>query len=91
VAKFFQGLGESTCSLQPALKNTAPGLYVIKIRFNTGKCERCRAISKGEGEIPFCLKLKPHHNVYSLKCAQNVKIIKGVRKKKTCNYVMKKY
>jgi len=23
----FQGLGENTCSLQPALKNTAPGLY----------------------------------------------------------------
>jgi len=24
--KFFQGLGENSCSLQPALKNTAPGL-----------------------------------------------------------------
>jgi len=23
---FFQGLGENICSLQPALKNTAPGL-----------------------------------------------------------------
>jgi len=23
---FFQGLGENTCPLQPALKNTAPGL-----------------------------------------------------------------
>jgi len=22
---FFQGLGENACSLQPALKNTAPG------------------------------------------------------------------
>jgi len=25
-AKVFQGLGENTCSLQLALKNTAPGL-----------------------------------------------------------------
>jgi len=25
VSNFFQGLGESTCLLQPALKNTAPG------------------------------------------------------------------
>jgi len=24
---FFQGLGENTCLLQPALKNNAPGLY----------------------------------------------------------------
>jgi len=24
--KFFQGLGENTCSLQPALKSNAPGL-----------------------------------------------------------------
>jgi len=24
---FFQGLGENSCSLKPALKNTAPGLY----------------------------------------------------------------
>jgi len=26
VLKFFQSYGENTCSLQPALKNTAPGL-----------------------------------------------------------------
>jgi len=26
-ANFFQGLGESTCLLQPALKSTAPGTY----------------------------------------------------------------
>jgi len=26
VRQFFQGLGENTCSLQPALKNNAPGL-----------------------------------------------------------------
>jgi len=24
--EFFQGLGENTCLLQPALKSTAPGL-----------------------------------------------------------------
>jgi len=28
VPKFFQGLGENTCSLQPSLKSTATGLYM---------------------------------------------------------------
>jgi len=28
-ANFFQGLGVSTCSLQPALKSNAPGLSSI--------------------------------------------------------------
>jgi len=27
-SNFFQGLGEATCLLQPALKSTAPGLYM---------------------------------------------------------------
>jgi len=26
---FFQGLGKNTCSLQPALKNTTPGLGFV--------------------------------------------------------------
>jgi len=30
-ANFFQGSGENTCSLQPALKNTAPGLEIYSI------------------------------------------------------------
>jgi len=29
---FFQNLGENTCSLQTALNNTAPGLYLDKIQ-----------------------------------------------------------
>jgi len=26
---FFQDLGKNTCSLQPTLKNTVPGLYCV--------------------------------------------------------------
>jgi len=38
----FQGLGENTCSLQPALKNTAPGLkdrvHCISMQVVMNKC-----------------------------------------------------